>query len=56
VSTIVDEVREIDEGLAHATRALHSFRSQGQLRMAEVAQRKIDTLLELRLMVTQGET
>lgn len=51
--TLTDDLREIDEGIIHATRSMRSFLDQGQMRMAEIAERKRDTLLELRLLVTQ---
>jgi hypothetical protein len=46
------DLREIDEALSHAVRARNDLRSKGQLRMAEVAERKVDTLLDLRLIAT----
>lgn len=43
---------EIDEAIRHALASRNQLRSKGQLRMAEVAQRKLDTLLDLRLIAT----
>jgi hypothetical protein len=45
-------LRAIDESLSHASRAWASFRRQGQHRMAAVALRKIDGLLDTRLLIT----
>lgn len=49
---MADDLAEIDEGLAHARASLLSFEAQGQLACAQAVRRKIDTLLDMRLMVT----
>jgi hypothetical protein len=53
--TLTDDVRELDESLRHHRASLRGYEAQGQMRLAEALRAKIDTLLEFRLMLTQGE-
>jgi hypothetical protein len=53
--TLSADVRALDESLTHHRASVRSFEAQGQMRMAEMVRRKIDTLLELRLMLTEAE-
>lgn len=48
---MADDLAEIDEGLEHARASLRSFEAQGQLACAEAVRRKIDTLLDMRLLI-----
>lgn len=54
--TLTDDMREIDEALTHAHASLRSFEAQGQPHCASLIRRKIDTLLDLRLMLHPDET
>lgn len=49
-----EALQAIDESLGHASRTWLSFRLKGQHRMAAVALRKIDGLLDTRLLITSS--
>jgi hypothetical protein len=46
-------LHEIDLRLHHARAAWHELLDKGHLRMAEIARRQIDTLLDIRFEVQQ---